>query len=95
MVNIVHSTERGSERSLDKSKFKLRWHRASDHRAFNNTENGWANSCHGLPQQSNRKGTISGEKYFFFVLETDANENRMAFNKQQSWTPLLNLTTNV
>lgn len=69
MVNIVYSTERGPEKSLDKSKFKLRWHRASDLRAFNNTENVWANSCHGFPQQFNRKGTISGEKDFTFYLK--------------------------
>lgn len=63
MVNLVSSMGRGPEKRLDKSTFKLRWHRASDHRAFNNTENVWANSCHGLPEQSDRKGTISGEEY--------------------------------
>lgn len=56
--------ERGprNRKSLDKSKFKLRWHRASDHRAFNNTENVWANSCHGLPEQSDRKEPYQEDK---------------------------------
>lgn len=55
-------------KNLDKRKFKLRWLRASDHRAFNNIENVWANSCHGLPEQSDRKGTISGEEDMACIL---------------------------
>lgn len=40
---------------LDKRKFKLRWPQASDHGAFNNIENVWANSCHGLPELSDKE----------------------------------------
>lgn len=48
--------------SLDNSTFKLRWHRASDHRAFNNMENVWTNSCYGLPEQSDRKSNHNWRK---------------------------------
>lgn len=46
------------KKGLDKRKFKLRWLQASDRRAFNNIENVWANSCHGLPEQSDKKETL-------------------------------------
>lgn len=46
------------KKGLDKRKFKLRWLQASDHRAFNNIENVWANSCHGLSEQSDKKETL-------------------------------------
>lgn len=84
---------KGPRTSLDKSAFKLRWHQASDHRAFNNTENVWANSCHGLPEQSDRLHIWRGSlhKRIFLLLEIDANENMMGFNKQQSQPPLLNV----
>lgn len=85
---------RGPVKNLDK--FKLRWHRASDHSAFNNTENVWANSCHGLPKQSDRKGAISGEeviKSFFLLLQIIVDENRVALSEQQSGTPHLNVIT--
>lgn len=58
-MNSVYSMRRIPEKKgLDKRKFKLRWLQASDHRAFNNIENVWANSCHGLPEQSDKKETL-------------------------------------
>lgn len=39
----------------DKTVFKLRWQQSRDHKAFNNLENVWTNSCSGLPQQADIK----------------------------------------
>lgn len=59
MMNLVYSMRNvQKKKGLDKRKFKLRWLQASDHRAFNNIENVWANSCHGLPEQSGKKETL-------------------------------------
>lgn len=59
MMNSLYSMRSIPEhKGLDRRKFKLRWLQASDHRAFNNIENVWANSCHGLPEQSDKKETL-------------------------------------
>lgn len=63
MAILVYSMGKGPEKSPNNiSMFKLRLHPSGDHRAFNNTENVWTNSCYGLPEQTDTKRTIAEQE---------------------------------